>query len=115
MVKRIRTMLTETNNSNHLKQFELLCNSALRVLSYEVKMFDSKISILLGIWLLLVSVFTFSRSLKRIDLYFHTDYFCYSTQKTYFNALFSMISVIRIKLTHETTFAAVIALPARCT
>ena len=45
MVKRIRNMLTETNDSNHLKQFELLCNSAFRVLSHEVKMFDSKISI----------------------------------------------------------------------
>ena len=64
MVKHVRNMLTETNNSNHLKQFELLCNSAFRVLSHEVKMFDSKISILLGIWLLLVSVFTFSRFLK---------------------------------------------------
>ena len=51
MVKRIRNMLTETNNSNHLKQFELLCNLAFRVLSHEVKMFDSKISILLGILL----------------------------------------------------------------
>ena len=64
MVKRIRNMLRETNNSNHLKQFELLCNSAFRVLSHEVKMFDSKISNLLGIWLLLVSVFTFSGFLK---------------------------------------------------
>ena len=64
MVKGIRNMLKETNNSNHLKQFELLCNSAFRVLSHEVKMFDSKISILIGIWLLLVSVFTFSRFLK---------------------------------------------------
>ena len=64
MVKRIRNMLTETNTSNHLKQFELFCNSALRVLIHEVKMFDSKISILLGIWLWLISVFTFSRFLK---------------------------------------------------
>ena len=64
MVKRIRNMLTETNNSNQLKQFELLCNSAFRVLSHEVKMFDSKISILLGIWLLLVSGFIISRFLK---------------------------------------------------
>ena len=64
MVKRIQNMLTETNNSNHLKQFELFCNSYFRVLSHEVKMFDSKIGILLGIWLLLVSVFTFSRFLK---------------------------------------------------
>ena len=61
MVKRIRNMLTETNDSNHLKQFELLCNSAFRVLSHEVKMFDSKISILFGIWLWFVSFFTFSR------------------------------------------------------
>ena len=64
MVKRIRNMLTETNNSNYINQFELLCNSAFRVLSHEVKMFDSKISILLGIWLLLVRVITFSRLLK---------------------------------------------------
>ena len=49
MVKRNQNMLTETNNSNHLKQFELFCNSYFRVLSHEVKMFDSKIGILLGI------------------------------------------------------------------
>ena len=35
MVKRIRNMLTETNNSNNLKQFELLCNSDFRVLMHE--------------------------------------------------------------------------------
>ena len=64
MVKRIRNMLTETNNSNHLKQFELMCNSAFRVLSHEVKIFDSKISILLGIWLLLVRVLSCTRFLK---------------------------------------------------
>ena len=64
MVKRIRNIMAETNISNHLKKFELFCNSAFRVLRHEDKMFDSKISILLGIWLLLESGFTFSRFLK---------------------------------------------------